>query len=474
MSGTVLGVTVLPEWAQAEGVEAVLDRLQAAGVTAVATSPYVMEPAEDGVREPPADADAGKVRLLDRPLWGERAIRVRTAPAFAPDLSLYEGLAYQPPAPDALTAREGETVARFLSAAKARGLAVHLQIQAAIPPGYRVQFGGPRAEDEPLGPDGRAVPKRVDQNASLASPAVLAYGRALLADLVRAYPEVDAVRVDWPEYPPYDFGALFFDFSPHALGAAEAEGVDIAAMQADMLALRDFLAGGLTDADLSAAAAVAAVVAGEDLAAAGKALDGLLSGFPGAAMMLGLKRRLVADLLSAYRAALPGRIALVPQAFPPPFTLVSGFDFTAAARIAGGLGVKLYTMHWPMIVRNWAEALTVNNPNVTPDRIISALAAVTGTTDGASSAFADVRYPEPHEPHPAGERAMRTKIAAARAAAGPDCQVHAFAHAYGPAEDVARRVRVAWEASDKRVWINRYGYLSDEKLALLAEIARRP
>jgi len=469
---TVFGVTVLPEWAQSEGIDAVLDRLEAAGVTAVATSPYVMEPAPDGVREPPADADAGKVRLLDRPLWGERAVKVRTAPSFAPDLSLYEGLPYRPAPPDALTAREGETVALFVAAAKARGMAVHMQVQAAIPPGYRVQFGGPLAEDQPLGPDGRAVPKRVDLNASLASPAILAYGRALLKDLARAYPDVDAVRIDWPEYPPYAFEALFFDFSPHAFGVAEAQGIEIAAMQADMLALRDFLTRGLADDDLSGASAAGAALAGEDLAAAGAQLDALLAGFPGVAAMLRLKRRLVRDLLESYRAALPGGIALVPQAFPPPFTLVSGFDFAEAAAIVQGLGVKLYTMHWPMMLRNWTEALTAANPGVSADRVVAALAALTGTTDGPPGPFADVRYPEPHEPHTAGERGMAAKIRAARAAAGEDCPVHAFGHGYGPAEDVARRARIAWEASDGRLWMNRYGYLSDEKLGLLGRIVR--
>ena len=57
----VLGMTVLPEWAQVEGVEAVLDNLQGrAGVNAIATSPYVMTPADEatGTREPPADAGA--------------------------------------------------------------------------------------------------------------------------------------------------------------------------------------------------------------------------------------------------------------------------------------------------------------------------------------------------------------------------------------------------------------------------------
>jgi hypothetical protein len=40
-----LGVTVMPEYFQTEGIDKVLDNLAALGATAVATSPYVMEPA---------------------------------------------------------------------------------------------------------------------------------------------------------------------------------------------------------------------------------------------------------------------------------------------------------------------------------------------------------------------------------------------------------------------------------------------
>ena len=52
-----LGVTVMPEWFQCEGIGPVLDRVQAMGATAIATSPYVLEAAPDGEggREPPAD-----------------------------------------------------------------------------------------------------------------------------------------------------------------------------------------------------------------------------------------------------------------------------------------------------------------------------------------------------------------------------------------------------------------------------------
>ena len=131
-----LGVTVLPEFFQVEGVEQVLDNLaRRAKVTAIATSPYVMRPVADGdgSREPPIDAGAGSVRILDRPLWGRRDLWVRTAPSFVPDLAFYDGLRYRPAEPDELTRREGARVGEAIRAAKSRGLALHLQIRAAIP-----------------------------------------------------------------------------------------------------------------------------------------------------------------------------------------------------------------------------------------------------------------------------------------------------------------------------------------------------
>ena len=49
------------------------------------------------------------------------------------------------------------------------------------------------------------------------------------------------------------------------------------------------------------------------------------------------------------------------------------------------------------------------------------------------------------------------------------CPVYALAHGYGPADDFARRMKVAWNASPHGVWLNRYGYLSDEKLKIIGE-----
>ena len=67
---------------------------------------------------------------------------------------------------------------------------------------------------------------------------------------------------------------------------------------------------------------------------------------------------------------------------------------------------------------------------------------------------------------------MKRKIVQARHEAG-NTPVLALAHGYGPADDFKRRLDAAWEASTAGIWVNRYGYLSDEKLRLMGEATQR-
>lgn len=464
-----IGITVMPEWIQCEGIEPLLDRLERAGATAVATSPYVMAPSAEGSggREPPADGEAGKVRLLDRELWGRRELWVTTAPSWVPDPAFYAGLPYRPAEPTELTRTEGPLLQAFIAAAKARGLSVHLQVQAAIPPGYRVQFGGPLPADRPLLPDGTEAEGRIDRNGSLASAAIVGYGAALLADLARAYPGIDAIRVDWPEYPPYSFDSLFLDFSVPAMAEAQRRGFDTARMRGDAQRLRLLLlreGGGRT--------LLRAALAGpEALAAEARALADRL---PGVRDLLAFKADLVEALLRAFRAALPASIGLVPQSFPPPWSLASGFDHGRMAGLVQGMTVKLYTMHWPMMLRDYALALRRGHPDLDPGTIARAVVALLSTGDPLPASIEDLRYPEPEEAHPAGAAAQRDKIGAVRAAVAGRCPVWAQVHGYGPVEDAARRFAIGLESSPDGIWVNRWGYLSDAKLERLGALARQP
>jgi len=463
-----LGITVMPEYIQTEAVDGVLDNLVTkAGATAVATSPYVMAPADEktGRREPPIDAGAGAVRLLDRPLWGKRELYVRTAPSFVPEPKLYQGLPYQPPPPGELTRKEGDIIRDFIRAAQARHLRVYFQVQAAIPPGYRVQFGGPGEADAPRLPDGRIPPRRLANNASLASPAIRGSTEALLRDLCRAYPDIDGIRVDWPEYPPYMLDDVFLDFGEHARRAAVRMGLDFDRMRRQAGQLYQLLHGGLKDSHLEA---------WSHPDGGRYRLLRQLSDRPGLADWLRFKALLVDELLAGFRKVLSEvagpRVELMPNAFPPPFTLASGVDFARAARHSAGISVKLYTMHWPMMIRFYGDTLRAANPGISDSLLVRALVRWFDIADGDGlPRLSDYAYPEPNAPHPVGARAQARKIVEAQREAG-EVPVYALVHGYGPLDDFRRRLEAAWEASLHGVWINRYGYLTDDKLRVIGEV----
>lgn len=202
---------------------------------------------------------------------------------------------YQPSTPNELTKRTGPIVGAFIRAAKAAGLKVYLQIQAAIPPGYRVQFGGPQEDDRARLPDGRIPPRRLANNGSLASPHIRAYAAALLRDLCQAYPEIDGVRPDWPEYSPYFLDDLFLDFSAHAEQAARRLDIDFTRMRTQAAACYRALHGGLSSADLQRWL---------DDDGARYHLLKYATDHPGLADLLRCKALLVEELLTGFRQAL--------------------------------------------------------------------------------------------------------------------------------------------------------------------------
>ena len=465
-----VGLTILPEYIQTEGISTILKNLKRAGATAVSTSPYVMEPAtaETGSREPPGDAKKGVVRLLDRPLWGQDALYVRTEPSWEHDLSLYDGLRYQPDPIGGLTRREGGLVAEFVRAAKEAGFKVYFQIMAASPPAYRVQFCSLSNDDMPRLPDGSLPTVRIDKNGSLASPNLIAYENAFIRDLCKAYPDIDGFRVDWPEYPPYTLDGVFLDFSDHAARAAERLGLDFERMRRDVGALRNTLLGGLTDAML-----------GDALAGDGgrHRILQAISARPGIADWLYLKSTLSTELLQGFRqtitAAASPKTELIAQTFPAPFSILSGLSPHRLSGVVDSIQPKFYTMHWPTILRFYGDAIMTANPGLSEVLLVKALVRFMDIADdGGFQHLNDYQYPEPDDDHPVGTDAIARKIRQARLEAGT-VPVTALAHGYGPLADVGARLEAAWHASDGRVWMNRYCYLTNEKLDTIKAITSK-
>ena len=461
----MLGITLLPEYIQSEGVEPLLDNLlKRAPVTAISTSPYVMSELsakKGGAREPPADAEKGLARLLDRPLWGKREVWIETAPSFEPNLKLYEGLRYQPSKPTALTRSDGSVIDTFIETAQARGIKIYFQIQSAIPPGYRVQFGGPIEDDIPRLPDGSTPSQRLDKNGSLASPHIIGYGEALIKDLLQRYPSIDGIRIDWPEYPPYFLDSIFTDFGPHVEAFANENGFDFENIRTKAASQYKRFRESLTDADLKAYI---------------QSPKKLISDLQISDDWVRLKSQIVSNLLRRYRNAMNesggAQAELIPSAFPEPWNQLSGFDYTANSDIVDAISSKYYTMHWPMMMMNYSDALTEKNPSLSPELVAKSLCQSFGGSSPAPSSPDGFSYPEPNENHPVSTQDLSDKQAIVERES-PNAPVWPIAHSYGPTEDFAKRAEAVYSVSKERLWVNRYAYLSDEKLDALGELVSK-
>lgn len=450
----VLGVTVLTDFLLNEGVEPILDNIVGrARANAVAINPTVTAESAEGVGvfQPPTDAGSSP-RLFDRPLWGKRTLWVRSGPSFHPDGRLYRGQAYGPRKANDLTNRHGAIVGDFIDAALSRGLKMFLQVGAAQPTGLK-------DEDRPRLPNG-SLPDRMADTASLASPAVRDYNRAYVKDLLRAYPQISGLRIDWPEYPCYKFEEIFQDFSVHVEQWAVGRGFDFAGVKSGVFQLMTTMRRGLDDRILRQWV---------DTDRGVFSLMRCLLRNDAVAQWLRLKAALSVDLVRHWREILDEAGGedkhLSAHAFMPPYTLLTGFDFAAAGRYAQSISPKLYTMHWSQMVTFWGRPLLDANPELDETLLTRAIACLMDIVDvPAAERLSDYGYPEPDQPHPIPDAPQERKIQQVLDAAGEGVEVWPLVHGYGPLDDFERRFRIVARSKAHGAWLNRYGYLSDEKL----------
>jgi len=169
---------------------------------------------------------------------------------------------------------------------------------------------------------------------------------------------------------------------------------------------------------------------------------------------LRLKAALSVDLLREWRAALTAYGGegqkLSANAFMPPYTLFTGFDFAGAAEFCSAASPKLYTMHWSAMVEFWGRVLMERNEGLDERLVVRALAHLFDLGDAIDAeGLSDYGYPAPDEPHPVPDGCQLRKIAQVRAAAGPEMAITPLVHGYGPVNDVVRRsprgIRARWD-----------------------------
>ena len=192
-----VGIVITPAEVQYEGLDAVLDNVQArAGATMVNTTLGVYEAAAEGQgrREPPLDV-IGQGRVLDRPLWSRRVLYLRSYQPSPPSPDVAADFAALPFAPPAVAPPHlrDDVVRRVIDACRRRGLGVSVQVSPytlpALPGGQSAeQEVGARVTDgRPIRLDGGIADRVVAGHGCLNDPVVRALGRARVRDALDRY-----------------------------------------------------------------------------------------------------------------------------------------------------------------------------------------------------------------------------------------------------------------------------------------------
>lgn len=123
------------------------------------------------------------------------------------------------------------------------------------------------------------------------------------------------------------------------------------------------------------------------------------------------------------------------------------------------------------MVKFWGDVLLTANPNLNETLLAKALVHLFDIADyDGGTSLDDYGYPEPNEPHPIPNNPQRRKITQVMHTVGERTKIYALVHGYGPLDDFRRRLQLVADSEVDGVWINRYGYLSDEKLDIIGEI----
>ena len=155
---------------------------------------------------------------------------------------------------------------------------------------------------------------------------------------------------------------------------------------------------------------------------------------------------------------------------------ITGFDFPGAAKICDAVSPKLYTMHWSLMVKFWADPILAAHPHLSEESVVRSIVRTMEIDDDGSGGgcVSDYGYPAPDEPHQIASGPQSRKLRDVVAEVAGVCAVTPLVHGYGPLDDFTRRLQLVADCSEvSGLWINRYGNLSDKKLEAIHEVVGR-
>jgi len=376
----------------------------------------------------------------------------RPVPAF------FENSPYHPPEKQARDPADYQIPHDMIAEAHRRGLEVNVEIHPLLPPGVR-------PEDQIVYIDGkRPELPQVAIGLCPNGPAARAYADALVRDTLAQYAGVDNLSLDWTEYGAYRLKDAFTCFCPHCQARAQAQGLDWACVQRDVTRLWEWFHS------LTAEHLVRARRAWHSPSA----LLALLARYPGCLDLLAFKASSIVATYRRLRAVMDesggAEVGLIARGWPPPWNRLSGMAYGELAHVCSAVAPKLFTFDYSALPAWYGREVMAWNPLLPESDVLDTLVDWMNLPDDiVHRSLSDYHIPAPDELHPARMDAYVDRVAEVVDQVDGRTRVYPISHPYLPASQWREMVALVRESRADGMWVNMYGYLSDEKLGILSE-----
>jgi hypothetical protein len=146
-------------------------------------------------------------------------------------------------------------------------------------------------------------------------------------------------------------------------------------------------------------------------------------------------------------------------------------DYGRLAETVQCVRPKLYTFHWSSMPRWYGQVLKSWNPDLGESAILEAIKTWFNLPDNIKSpTFENYHIPRATENHPVHFETLAHRVDEVVRQVGERVPVTPLAHGYVPLEQWKQTVTVVRDTAADGMWVQRYCYLSDEKISALAEI----
>ncbi|MCK5157328.1 MAG: hypothetical protein KAQ69_12940 [Spirochaetales bacterium] len=457
-----LGIFVNPVFVQSEGIKKVFDNLENASVQAIAISCNIASPAENGRgRRFPDLARDGYKRLLARPVWGKYEIRLKYFSAYDHNLQLYDGLPYRPVSKNVPSGVDREVPDAMIEEAKKRGMQVYIMIHPLIPPDTL-------AKDQPVFIDGSnpKPPQYIFKPwACVNSPDAGGYGLALIKDVLLHYPSVDGLMLDFVEYSAYSLEDNFACFCKHCEARAREKGFDWNIIRSEVNSFWKWLHS-LTSDELKHSLCI--------IRSPSRTLERLIHS-PGWLQFLQFKAESVVAFYKQVRKQLNEmemqELTLSARGGPPPWNRTSGMDYRNLSEICDTIMPKLFTFAYSALPRWFGQTIQAWNPGLSESDILDTVVEWMDLSDDIKQrTFSSYHIPGKDESNPVIIKDFNNRLEEVIDQMRGNALCHPFAHAYMTDSEWRQMVAMLRDSSVDGMWIQMYGYLSDQKFKILGEL----